>query len=104
MVYQTEKFVKDNEDKIPDDAKANVSEPLEELKKALQGDDVEAIKSAVEKVATASQALGTAMYAQQAASDAPGGEAGFGGESAGADDGDDEVVDAEVIDDEDESK
>ena len=63
LVYQTEKFIRENEDQIPADAKANVEEPLAELKKALQGTDIEAIKSAVDKVAVASQALGTAMYA-----------------------------------------
>ena len=58
LVYQTEKFLADNADKVPADAKANVDEPLAELKKALEGTDVAAIKTAVEKVATASQALG----------------------------------------------
>ncbi len=62
LVYQTERFLTDNADKIPDDAKANVDEPLAELKKALDGTDTDAIKAAVEKVATASQALGAAMY------------------------------------------
>jgi molecular chaperone DnaK len=95
LVYQTEKFLADNGDKVPADAKANVEEPLADLKKALEGTDVSAIKSAVEKVATASQALGAALYQQQAS--APTGDAG----QAKADDED--VVDAEIID-EDENK
>ncbi len=97
LVYQTEKFLADNADKVPDDAKANVDEPLAELKKALEGTDVAAIKTAVEKVATASQALGAALYQQQASapSDAPGGEQ--------TDAGDEDVVDAEIVD-EDEQK
>ena len=100
LVYQTEKFIKENEDKIPEDAKANVAEPLEALKKSLQGSDVEAIKAAVDKVATASQALGTAMYS--ASQGAAGADPNFGpGESAGGDE--DDIVDAEVID-EDEQK
>ena len=66
LVYQTEKFLADNADKVPADAKANVDEPLAELKKAAEGTDVAAIKTAVEKVATASQALGAALYQQQA--------------------------------------
>ncbi|MGB3015506.1 MAG: molecular chaperone DnaK, partial [Candidatus Nanopelagicales bacterium] len=76
LVYQTEKFLADNADKVPADAKANVDEPLAELKKALEGTDVAAIKTAVEKVATASQALGAALYQQQASapSDAPTGD------------------------------
>ncbi len=95
LVYQTEKFLADNADKVPADAKANVDEPLAELKKALEGADVAAIKTAVEKVATASQALGAALYQQQASA----GDAGTG--QAKADDED--VVDAEIID-EDENK
>jgi molecular chaperone DnaK len=99
LVYQTEKFMRDNDDKIPADAKANVAEPLEELKKALQGTDVEAIKAAVDKVATASQALGTAMYA---ASQGGASDPGFGpSDNPGS--ADDDIVDAEVID-EDERK
>ncbi len=97
LVYQTEKFLADNADKVPADAKANVDEPLAELKKALEGTDVAAIKAAVEKVATASQALGAALYQQQASAptDAP------AGEQPQSDDED--VVDAEIID-EDEQK
>ncbi len=96
LVYQTEKFLADNADKVPAEAKANVDEPLAELKKALEGTDVAAIKTAVEKVATASQALGAALYQQQASapSDSPTGE-----QPAGEED----VVDAEIID-EDEQK
>jgi molecular chaperone DnaK len=97
LVYQTEKFLADNADKVPADAKANVDEPLAELKKALEGTDVAAIKTAVEKVATASQALGAALYQQQASapSDQPAGEQPPAG--------DEDVVDAEIID-EDEQK
>ncbi|HPJ20524.1 MAG TPA: molecular chaperone DnaK, partial [Actinomycetota bacterium] len=97
LVYQTEKFLADNADKVPADAKANVDEPLAELKKALEGTDVAAIKTAVEKVATASQALGAALYQQQASapSDAPTGDQ--------PQSGDEDVVDAEIID-EDEQK
>ncbi len=99
LVYQTEKFLADNADKIPTEGKENVTDPLDELKKALEGTDTEAIKTASEKVATASQALGAAMYQQQAA-----------GEQSGAGDGDgtgahpdDDVVEAEIVE-EDEPK
>ena len=95
LVYQTEKFLKDNEDKVPADAKANVDEPLAELKKVLEGTDIDAIKAATEKVATASQSLGAAMYAQQAAAGEASGEST---ESAG---GDDDVIDAEIVDEDD---
>ncbi len=91
LVYQTERFMSENAEKIPDDAKSNVDEPLAELKKVLEGTDTEAIKAAAEKVATASQALGAAMYQS-----AEGADAGTGGDESGADD---DIVDAEVVDD-----
>ncbi|MCH9718818.1 MAG: molecular chaperone DnaK [Actinomycetia bacterium] len=96
LVHQSEKFLGENADKIPEDAKANVEEPLEELKKALQGTDIEEIKIAMEKVGTATSALGASMYAQaQAEQQEAGGEAGA--------DGDEDIVEAEIID-EDEDK
>ena len=93
LVHQTEKFLAENTDKIPEDAKSNVEGPLDELKKALQGSDVEAIKAGVEKVATASQALGASMYAQ-AQADQQQADTGGG-------DGEDDVVEAEIVDEED---
>ena len=87
LVFQTEKFLEESGDKVPADAKANVDEPLAELKAAIAGENIEAIKAAVEKVATASQALGAALYANTQA------EAG----EATAE-GDDDVVDAEIVD------
>ncbi|TAK70252.1 MAG: molecular chaperone DnaK [Actinomycetota bacterium] len=95
LVYQTEKFLSDNADKVPADAKANVEGPLGELKTALAGSDIAAIRTATDKVAQASQALGAAMYAQ--AGPAAGEAAGSTGSA------DDDVVDAEIID-EDEQK
>jgi molecular chaperone DnaK len=95
LVYQTERFLKDNEDKVPADAKANVDEPLAELKKALDGTDLDAIKSAAEKVATASQALGAAMYAQGDMGNAA--DAGSAADEGG-DSGDDDIVEAEIVD------
>jgi molecular chaperone DnaK len=90
LVYQTERFMSENADKIPADAKANVDEPLAELKKALEGTDTEAIKTAAEKVATASQALGAAMYQS--------GDMGGAASAGDAADSDDDIVDAEVVD------
>ena len=87
LVFQTEKFLEESGDKVPADAKANVDEPLAELKAAIAGENIEAIKAAVEKVATASQALGAALYANTQNED---------GEAAPA--GDDDVVDAEIVD------
>ena len=95
LVYQTEKFLKDNEAQIPADAKANVDEPLAELKKAIEANDIEAMKSATDKVAQASQTLGAAMYTM--AQQAGGGDATA---DAAADMSEDDVVDAEIVDDE----
>ena len=63
LVYQTEKFLADNADKIPADAKSNVDGPLDELKKAIEANDIPGMKAATDKVAQASQTLGAAMYA-----------------------------------------
>ncbi len=89
LVHQTEKFVKDNEEKVPADVKARVETAITEANDALKGNDTAAIKAAVEKLATESQALGTAIYADAAAA----GEAS--GPQGAQDDG---VVDAEVVD------
>jgi molecular chaperone DnaK len=112
LVYQTEKFLADNAEKFAEgDAaatKAEVEDALGELKKALEGTDeaaIPAIKAATEKVANVSQKLGAALYAEQAAAaggDA-GGEAGAPGPEGDAGGADDDVVDAEIVD-EDEAK
>ena len=91
LVYQTEKLLADQGDQLTDDEKANVTEKLEALKKALDGEDVDDIRSATEALLTASQEFGQRLYeaaAQQA------------GEPGAADPGfaDDDVVDAEIVD------
>ena len=62
LVYSTEKFLTDNDDKLPEDGKAEVKTAVEELKTALAGEDIEAVKSGHEKLSTASQKLGSALY------------------------------------------
>ena len=73
LLYQTEKFLKDNEDKFTEgeaaEKKAETETELAVLKSALDGNDLEAIKVATEKVATVSQALGAALYAATAAAE-----------------------------------
>ncbi|GAA3510376.1 molecular chaperone DnaK [Dietzia aurantiaca] len=91
-IYQTEKFVSENEDKIPADKKSSLESAIAEAKTALEGSDVDAIKAAVEKVNTEAQAVGQAIYEASAAEGAEAGE----GASAGSED--DDVVDAEVVD------
>jgi len=96
LTYTTEKFLSENSEKLPEDVKAEVSESIAELKKTLEGTDTEAIKTATEKAAQASQKMGTAIYAQAQAE----GSAQQAGEPAGETPADDEVVDAEIVDDE----
>ncbi|MEY9214113.1 molecular chaperone DnaK [Thermobifida halotolerans] len=94
LVYQTEKVIADNEDKIPADVKSETQEAVGDLKKALEGTDIEAIRSASEKVAMASQKIGSAIYSQgqQTTADT--------GASDGQSADDSEVVDAEIVDEE----
>ncbi|GGS20518.1 MULTISPECIES: molecular chaperone DnaK [Actinokineospora] len=91
LVYQTEKFVKDNDDKIPADAKEKVQAAIKEANDALAGTDIAAIKAAMEKLATESQTMGSALYAN---TQAQGGESADAGQAKA----DDDVVDAEIVD------
>jgi molecular chaperone DnaK len=93
LVYQTEKFLADNADKVPADAKANVDGPLEELKKAIEANDIPGMREATDKVAQASQALGAAMYTM---SQEAGGSEGAAEDAA--DTAEDDVIDAEIVD------
>ncbi|WP_177204267.1 Hsp70 family protein, partial [Streptomyces sp. CC53] len=107
LVYQTEKFLKDNEDQVPGDTRAEVRSAVDEVKEALKGGDATAIRTATEKAAAVSQKLGQAMYAQAqgraaAGADTDGGpDTGAGPRAGGARPREeDEVVDAEIVDDE----
>ncbi|MDQ0931008.1 molecular chaperone DnaK [Streptomyces turgidiscabies] len=102
VAYQTERLLTDNADKIPADIKGEVEAPLAELKEALKTEstDTAVLRQAAEKVTAAAQKVGTAMYAQaqqaqgqQTAADGGGdGQAGTAGQ-------DEDVVDAEIVDD-----
>ncbi|RZB13440.1 molecular chaperone DnaK, partial [Streptomyces sp. F001] len=101
VAYQTERLLTDNADKIPGDVKSEVETSLAELKEALKaqpadGDNTAALRQATEKVMAAAQKVGTAMYAQAQSQQATG---GAGGGEAGAAGQDEEVVDAEIVDD-----
>jgi molecular chaperone DnaK len=108
LVYQTEKFLKDNDEKLPEEPKERVKTSITKVNEALKGTDIAAIKSAVEELANESQQLGAALYAQtqaagpagaDGAADGPDGAAGATGNgAAGA--GDEEIVDAEIVEDE----
>jgi molecular chaperone DnaK len=96
LVYTTEKFVSENEDKLPTDGKEKVKTAVADLKSALAGGDIEAVKAKHEELAKASQDLGSALYAQ--ASEASAGAEGSGAESSSRRNDDDDVVDAEIVD------
>jgi molecular chaperone DnaK len=98
LAYQTEKFLAENAEKVPEDIKAEVESAVADLKKALEGTDIDAIKEATEKAAQVSQKMGSAIYAQSQAASAAAGEQASGGASAQQDN--DEVVEAEIVDDE----
>ncbi|GLY78598.1 molecular chaperone DnaK [Actinoallomurus iriomotensis] len=97
LAYSTEKFLGENDEKIPDDVKTEVRTALDEVKKTLEGTDIDAIRSASEKLAQVSQKMGAAMYAQnQPGEGAPTADAGAGAQGTAQED---EVVDAEIVDD-----
>ncbi|NLU83282.1 molecular chaperone DnaK [Rhodococcus sp. HNM0569] len=98
LVHQTEKFVKDNEDKVSGEVKEKVEAAVKDVKDALAGSDIAAVKTAVEKLSTESQALGQAIYEASQQEGAAGD--GEGAATGGADD----VVDAEVVDEPDDSE
>ncbi len=104
LVYQTEKVVKENEDKLPEDVKEKVKAAVAETNEALKGTDISAVRTAVEKLSTESQAIGTSLYSNTGGA-APGAEGAEGapGAAAGDNKGADDVVDAEIVD-EDEKK
>jgi molecular chaperone DnaK len=95
LVYQTEKVLRDQGDKVSADEKAAVEGPLAELKSALAGNDIDAIKNATEKLMTASQAFSQKLY-EAAARDTNAAGTSASGQSAGA--SDDDIVDAEIVD------
>ncbi|WP_029069519.1 molecular chaperone DnaK [Jonesia quinghaiensis] len=99
FAYSIEKLLKENDEKLSDEIKTEVSSDVDALKKALEGDDIDEIKAKNEALVTSSQKIGEALYAQeQTAGETPAGD----GPQASA--SDDDVVDAEIVDEEDEKK
>lgn len=110
LVHQTEKFLSENGEQLTDEVKGKVQTAIDEANEALKGTDSAKIRESIEKLNSASQEMGTAMYANAnaAAGGADGADAGAAGGSTGATDAGaggqaDDVVDAEVVD-EDEKK
>jgi molecular chaperone DnaK len=102
LLYQTEKVLKENDEKIPGDVKSEVEAALGELRTSLEGTDIEAVKSASEKVATTSQKVGAAIYANtQAAGPEAGATPGpTPGATASSGAQEEDVVEAEIVDEE----
>ncbi|WP_147680767.1 molecular chaperone DnaK [Actinomyces ruminicola] len=98
QVYSIEKLLKENKDKLPQDVSAEVSAAVDELKKALEGTDIEPVKAAQEKLNEVSQKIGQALYASEQAAQAADAGASQAQSSSSEDD---DVVDAEIVDDED---
>ncbi|MFE4581969.1 Hsp70 family protein, partial [Streptomyces chartreusis] len=102
LVYQTEKFLRENEDKVPAETRAEVGSAITELKEQLeQNAETNVLRTGIEKLATVSQKMGQAMYAQsqQAPADSSA-DAGTGTGTEQSAAQDDDVVDAEIVDDE----
>lgn len=105
LAFRTEKLIAENADSITDDVKAPVEESLTALKEALKGDDDDAVKAAMDDLNTKASAMGQAMYAaaqakQASEEEAPASE----GQDSTSAPADDDVVDAEIVEDEDNDK
>jgi len=96
LVYTTEKFLSENSDKVPDEVKTEVEADVEALKKVLEDEDVDkgTLDAAVAKLGESSQKMGAAMYAAGEA------DAAAAGGTTGTGESDEDVVDAEIVDDE----
>lgn len=105
LAYSIDKLIRDNADKLPEDVKSEVQGDVDALKSALAGDDADAVKTAFDKLNASQGKLGEAIYASSQA-DAAAGAAADGSPEQPAQSGnpDEDVVDAEVVDDEDEKK
>jgi molecular chaperone DnaK len=100
IVYQTEKVLRDQGDKVTAEEKEAVEQPLADLKKAMEGNDTESIKTATEALMSASQAFSQKLY-EAAARDSGAEGTSASGQDAGAGSvNDDDIVDAEIVDDE----
>ena len=99
QAYSIDKLLKDNKDKLPEDVHSEVSEAVADLKKALEGDDIEPVKTAQEKLNSVAQKVGEALYQADAAAQAAGDASASSAGSTSSDDED--IVDAEIVDDED---
>jgi molecular chaperone DnaK len=100
LVYQMEKVLRDNADKVDEAEKTSIQGPIDTLKAALNGNDMAAIKSAHEALMQASQSFSQKLYEKAAAENASGTSAAHseGNPDSGAGAGDDDIIDAEIVD------
>jgi molecular chaperone DnaK len=107
LAYSVDKLIADNTDKLPEEVRTEVQADVDELKKALEGTDDAAVKAAFEKLQASQGKLGEAIYAQAGSPDGATGAAGADGAAGSTGDkagsADEDIVDAEIID-EDEAK
>lgn len=101
QAYSIEKLLKDNKDKLPEDVHSEVSEAVADVKKALEGDDIEPVKTAQEKLSSVAQKVGEAIYQADAASQAAGDASGAASSAGSTSSDDEDIVDAEIVDEED---
>ena len=99
LAYSIEKLIKDNEEKLPADVKEDVQADVDALKTALAGDDDDAVKTAFDKLNESQTKLGEALYAAEQAGE----DSAATGEAA-SEASDEDVVDAEVVEDDDDKK
>ena len=99
LVYQTRKSVEDYSDKIPENVKTNIEDAANGVEEALKSDDLDQLKTAMEKLTTEAQEMGKAIYEAESA-----GAAGDASTGATTEDSDPNVVDAEVVDEEEDKK
>ena len=100
FAYSTEKLLKENEDKLSEEVRTEVQTAVDEVKTALEGTDIAEIKAKQENLNTVAQKIGEALYAQQA--ETP--EGAPADADASSTSSDEDVVDAEIVDDEDDKK
>ena len=101
QAYSVEKLLKDNKDKLPESVHSEVSGAVDGLKKALEGEDIEPVKTAQEKLNEVAQKIGEALYQHEQAEQQTQQAQTSAGASSEAPAEDDDIVDAEIIDDED---
>ncbi len=99
IVYQTEKVLREQGDKVSADEKAAVEQPLADLKKAMEGNDTDAIKAATDTLMSASQAFSQKLYEAAARDSGAEGTSASGQDASAGSVNDDDIVDAEIVDD-----